>query len=182
MSDADDLFNKAGGLFKKLGSTLKQTSKQVTGLGRGSVRIELDRTKLAPADTLRGRIVLELSEPVDAKRLVVSLVAHQRTLSFEHRDGRRTQVSARGEIFRFDHELAGARAFDRGTTSFELTIPADALDKHAPPAANPIADVVRSVASVLQPTAGPVEWSVIARLDVPWGRDLSATVDIAIAR
>jgi hypothetical protein len=79
----DDLFEKAGGLFKKIGNTLKQTSKQVTGIGRGSVRLELDRTRVAPGDTLRGRVVLDLPEPVDAKRLVVTLAAHQRTVSFE---------------------------------------------------------------------------------------------------
>ncbi|HEY1814544.1 MAG TPA: hypothetical protein VGG74_19465 [Kofleriaceae bacterium] len=179
---ADDLFEKAGGLFKKLGSTLKQTSKQVTGIGRGSVRLELDRTRVAPGETLRGRVVLDLPEAVEAKRLVVTLAAHQRTVSVERIGAKRTPVSARTEVFHFDLELAGARLFERGTTSFELVVPPDALDKQAPVGSHPIADAVRSVASVLSPTAGPIEWSVTARLDVPWGRDLSATVDIAIAR
>jgi len=182
MADADDLFNKAGGLFKRLGSTLKQTTKQVTGIGRGAVRLELDRTKLAPGDLLRGRVVLDLAEPIDAKRLVVSLCAHQRTVSFERKNGARTPVSARSEVFRFDRELAGARAFERATTPFELVVPPDALDKQAPAGSHPVADAMRSIASALAPTAGPVEWSVNVRLEVPWGRDLAATVDIAIAR
>jgi hypothetical protein len=179
---SDDLFEKAGGLFKKIGNTLKQTSKQVTGIGRGSVKLELDRTRVAPGDTLRGRVVLDLPEPVDAKRLVVTLAAHQRTVSFERIGARREPVAARSEVFHFDQELAGARAFERGTTSFELVVPPDALDKQAPAGSHPIADALRSVASVLSPSAGPIEWSVVARLEVAWGRDLSATVDIAIAR
>jgi hypothetical protein len=179
---ADDLFEKAGGLFKKLGGALKQTTKQVTGIGRGSVKLELDRTKLAPGDTLRGRVVLELPDPVDAKRLIVSLFAHQRTISFEHKNGSRTPVSSRSEVFRFDHELSGTKSFTTVTSAFELVVPPDALDKHAAAGSHPVADAVRSIASALSPSAGPVEWSVTARLEIPWGRDLTATVDIAIAR
>lgn len=178
MADADDLFEKAGGFFKKLGGTLKSTSKQVTGLGRGAVKLELERTRVAPGDALRGKVVLELSEPVDAKKLVVELRAHQRTISF--RDGARSV--ARTEVFRFDQELGAAKSYASGPIAFELTVPPDALDKQAPAQSHPIADAVRSVAQVFSPSTGPVEWSVTARLDVPWGRDLSATVDIAVAK
>ena len=182
MSDADELLKKAGGFFSKVGSTLKQTGKQVTGIGRGDVRIELDRTKLGPGDALRGRVVLALPEPVDGKRLVVSLVAFQRTIEFQRRDGHRTTTANRTEIFRFDRELSGPAQFTTKALPFELTVPPDALDKQAPPGSHPIADAVRSVASVLSPQVGPVEWSVMARLEISWGRDLSHDVDIAIAR
>ncbi len=182
MSDADDLLKKASGLFGKLGSTLKNTTKQVTGLGRGTVRVELDRSKLAPGDTIHGRVVLALPEPVEAKRLVVTLRAHQRTVDFQRRDGARTAVTNRTEIFSFDHELGGAANYDSRTVAFELVIPPDALDKHAAAGAHPIADVVRTVASALSPTAGPIEWSVVGRLDIPWGRDLSHDVDIVVTR
>jgi hypothetical protein len=182
MSDAEDLIKKAGGLFSKIGSTLKQTTKQVTGLGRGSVRLELERTKLAPGDTLRGKLVLALSEPIDAKALVVSLRAHQRTVELETRNGAPTPVSTRTEIYSFDHQLGGAQSYDSRTLSFELVIPPDALDKQAPAASHPIADAVRSVASVLSPKAGPVEWSVTAKLTIAWGRDLTNDVDIVVAR
>src|SRR5882672_9109038 len=112
MADADEIIKKAGGFFTKLGSTLKQTTKQVTGIGRGTVRLELDRTKLSPGDTLRGRVALALAEPVDAKRLVVSLRAHQRTVEIQRRDGQRTAVSSRSEIFHFDQELGGEQTYD----------------------------------------------------------------------
>ncbi len=182
MADAEDLIKKASGLFSKLGATLKQTSKQVTGIGRGTVRLELERTKVAPGDTLRGKVTLALPEAVDAKSLVVSLRAHQRTVEFERRNGVRTPVSTRSEIFHFDHDLGGAQSYDSRTVAFELVVPPDALDKHAPAGSHPIADAVRSVASVLSPQAGPVEWSVTARLSIAWGRDLVHDVDIAVAR
>jgi hypothetical protein len=182
MSDAEDLLKRAGGFFNKVGSTLVQTTKQVTGIGRGDVRLELDRTRLSPGETVRGRVSLALPEPVDAKRLVVSLCAHQRTLEFQHRDGRRTTASNRSEIFRFDHELGGAQTYESRTDRFELTVPPDALDKQAAPGSHPIADAVRSMAAALGPQVGPVEWSVIAALEIWWGRDLGHHVDIAIAR
>jgi hypothetical protein len=182
MSDADELLKKAGGFFSKVGATLKQTGKQVTGIGRGEVRIELDRTKVAPGEPLRGRIVLSLPEAVEGKRLVVSLLAYQRTIDFQRRDGHRATTANRSSIFRFDQELGAAQTFTSKTVAFELTVPPDALDKQAPVGSHPIADAVRSVASVLGPQAGPIEWSVAARLEIAWGRDLSHDVDIVIAR
>jgi len=146
------------------------------------VRAELDRTKVAPGETLRGKVVLSLPEPVDAKRLVVTLRAHQRTVEIQHRNGSRTSVSSRSEIFHFDVELGAARSYESATLPFEIVVPPDALDKQAPAGAHPIADAVRSVAAVLSPTVGPVEWSVTVNLEISWGRDLSHDVDIAVAR
>ena len=182
MADADDLLKKAGGFFSKVGTTLKQTTKQVTGLGRGTVRVELDRTKLSPGDTLHGRVALALNEPVDAKRLVVILHAHQRTVELQNRDGQRASVPGRSEIFRLEHELGGAQTYDTKTYTFDLVIPTDALEKQAQPGNHPIAEAVRSVASVLRPQVAPIEWSVSARLEIWWGRDLTHDVDISIVR
>jgi hypothetical protein len=41
---------------------------------------------------------------------------------------------------------------------------------------------VRTVASALTPQAGPIEWQVIGRLEIAWGRDLSSDVDIVVSR
>src|SRR5882724_7551157 len=73
MSDADDLVKNAGRLFQKLGVQLResasvageqllQTTRQVTGLGRGTVQIEIDTPRVAPGGTVQGRVVLALPE------------------------------------------------------------------------------------------------------------------------
>lgn len=195
MSDADELLKKAGGFFSKLGgqladasksvgSQIKQTSKQVTGLGRGALELQLDQTRVTPGGTLAGRVVLALSEPVDAKRLVVTLRARQRYIA-GRRGGDGKGVSAtHAEVYQLDRELQPAQTFEPGGThAFTLDVPPDALDLSAKPTSgSPIADVARTIASVVNPTLGPVEWQVIARLEIAWGRDLSREVDIVVAR
>ncbi len=195
MADADDVIKNAGRFFSKLGGQLKdagktvgaqvkQTSKQVTGLGRGTVKLELDQTKAAPGGTLRGKLVLALTEPVDAKRLLVTLRARQRHITVKSADGGRGVGTSHSDVYQLDRELAAAGIFEAGTYELELDIPPDALELRPKPptGTNPLADVARTVASALSPIAGPIEWQVIGKLEIAWGRDLSSDVDIVVTR
>lgn len=191
MSDADDVIKSAGKFFSKLGGTLrdagsqiKQGAKQVTGIGRGKVRVELDQTKIAPGGTLRGRVHLALEEAVDGKRLVVVLRARQKIVTIGKQDGNRTVGTSHADVYEFTHELGSAQRYAPGTTlPFELVVPPDALELRAKAeSGNPLADAVRTVASALSPSAGPIEWQVVGTLQIAWGRDLSSSVDIVVAR
>jgi hypothetical protein len=194
MADADDVIKGAGRFFKKLGSVVADTSKtvatqvaatskQVTGLGRGSVKLELDNTKAAPGDKIKGRVVLALSEAVAAKRLVVTLRARQRIVTIKRGEGAKGVSATHADVFQFDKELAPSQTFESRTVEFELDVPADALDLRPQPANNsPLADVARTVVSAFNPAAGPIEWQVIGRLEIAWGRDLSSEVDILVQR
>jgi len=190
MADADDVIKGAGRFFSKLGSSLKdaggqikQTTKQVTGLGRGKVKLELDQTRVAPSGVVRGRIVLALGEQVEAKRLVVTLRARQKVMTVRRTDAGRSVGTSHADVYQFDQELRGARKFEAETIAFELTVPPDALDlRPSSSGGSPLADAVRTVASALSPSAGPIEWQVIGRLEIAWGRDLTDDVDIIVAR
>jgi len=192
MSDADDViknagrfFNKLGGVLKETGKTvgaqIKQTSKQVTGLGRGSVKLELDQTRLTPGGVIKGRLVLALSEPVEAKRLVVSLRARQRHVAIQ-RGGSGGVGASHTDVYQRDKELGPSQIYDARTVEFELDVPPDALELRPSAGSNPVADAFRTVASALSPTAGPIEWQVTGRLDIAWGRDLTSEVDIIVSR
>ena len=61
MSEFDDTIKKAGSFFSKPGGTMKSTAKQVTGIGRGDIKLEVDVPKAPPGGTLRGRVVLQLA-------------------------------------------------------------------------------------------------------------------------
>jgi hypothetical protein len=167
---------------KAAGAKVAHTAKQVTGLGRGSVKLELDQTKAAPGGTISGRLVLALTEPVEAKRLVVALRARQKMVSVNRDGGSRSVGTSHADVYNFEVELGGATSYQSETLSFELTIPPDALDLKASPPTTPLGDVVRTVAAAVSPTAGPIEWEVIGRLQIPWGRDLTDHVDIVVTR
>jgi hypothetical protein len=164
------------------GAQVKQTAKQVTGLGRGSVKLELDQTKAPPGGSIQGRLVLALTEPVEAKRLVVQLRARQKMVTVSRDSGGRSVGTQHADVYSFDVELGGATTYQSETLSFELTIPPDALDLKASAPVTPLGELARTVASAVSPTAGPIEWQVIGTLEISWGRNLTSEVDIVITR
>jgi len=193
MADADELLKKAGGFFSKLGkqaketaqvagSQIKQTAKQVTGLGRGSVRLELDQTKAAPGASIHGRVVLALTEPVEAKKLVVTLRARQKMVTVKRSDAGRSVGTSHADVYEFNLELGGTKKYETDTIAFELTVPPDALDLRPGAPQSPLGEVARTIASAVSPSAGPIEWQVVATLEIPWGRNLTSDVDIVVAR
>jgi hypothetical protein len=193
MADPDELLKKAGGFFSKLGkqaketavtagSQIKQTAKQVTGLGRGAVKLELDQTKAAPGGAIHGRVVLALTEAVDAKKLVVSLRARQKIMTVRRDQGSRSVGTSHADVYEFNLELGAAKKYESETLSFELTIPPDALDLRPQAPSTPLGEVARTIASAVSPSAGPIQWQVVATLEIPWGRNLTHDVDIVVAR
>jgi hypothetical protein len=177
---------QVGGAVKEgatvAGAQIAQTAKQVTGLGRGSVKLELDQTKAGPGGTIQGRVVLALTEPVEAKRLIVQLRARQKQVNVRRDSGGRTIGTSHADVYEFTLELGGAKTFESETLAFELTVPTDALDLKASPPSTPLGDVVRTVAAAVSPTAGPIEWQVVTALEIPWGRNLSHEVDIVVTQ
>ncbi len=193
MADPDELLKKAGGFFSKLGvqikdtaqvagTQIKQTAKQVTGLGRGTVKLELDQTKAPPGGTIHGRVVLALSEPVEARKLVVTLRARQKMVTVKRGDAGRSVGTSHADVYEFNVELGGAQKYESGTLPFELTVPPDALDLRPGAPSSPLGEVARTIASAVSPSAGPIEWQVVATLEIPWGRNLTHDVDIVVTR
>ena len=186
MASDDELLEAAGRFFSKVGSAVKQAGtaakkagQQVTGVGRGTVRVTLERTRHAPGDDVRGTLELTLPEPVEARRLIVTLRASQRTVDYGRSGGVRTVGTSRATLYEQTQELGGAQRYQAGRHRFTLPIPRDAGERKAP-AAGRLGDVARAVSSVVAPATGPIEWRVTATLVVPWGRDLEHTVDLVV--
>jgi hypothetical protein len=182
--DDDEIIKAANKFFRGVGSTLKKgaqgavkAGQTVTGVGRGSVKLVLDSTRAAPGGELRGKVVLDLNEPVTAKRLVVELRASQRIV--DARGGVRAIAATTTTIYKFEHEVGGNRSYSKEELPFTLAVPADTGNRPSAPAGR-IGDVARAVSSVVAPTAGPIEWRVIATLIVPFGRDLDHGVDVTV--
>ena len=192
MADSDEIIKNAGRFLRKLGGTVKdtaqaagsqiqKTAKQVTGLGRGNVRLELDQTKIAPGGTIAGRVVLALSEPVEAKRLIVTLRARQKHLTVSRDSSGKSVGTSHADVYQFDKELGAAKKYESETLAFELVVPPDAADLKGKAPSTPLGEVARTIASAVSPTAGPIEWEVIAELEISWGRNLTHSVDIVVA-
>lgn len=163
------------------GAQIKQTAKQVTGMGRGTVKLELDQTKAPPGGAINGRLVLALTEPVEAKRLVVTLRARQKMVTVRRDSSGRSVGTQHADVYSFDQELGGATTYQSETLAFELTIPPDAYELKAQQPSTPLGEIARTVASAVSPTAGPIEWQVIGTLEISWGRNLTSEVDIVVA-
>jgi hypothetical protein len=118
MGTGDDILKGASRLFQKVGGTVKQAGKQVTGIGLGTIRVTLDRTRFAPGDKVTGKVVLELPEPIDGKRLTVGIRAGKRTI--EH-----TQFAGLDTLYKFGIELGGTQAYTSAEHAFELEVPKD---------------------------------------------------------
>jgi hypothetical protein len=183
MKGASKLFGKLGGALRQAGGQVKDTAKQVTGLGRGDVKVELAQTRTTAGGTLTGKVKLVLAEPIEAKCLIVTLRARQKVMTVSKTSGTKSVGTSHADVYQFDLELAGAQKFTSGEHAFELVVPSDALDlRPASSGANPLADAVRTVASALSPSTGPIEWEVIGKLEIAWGRDLTSSVDIVVTR
>ncbi len=174
---ANKFFGKVGSAVKKAGASAVKAGQTVTGVGRGTVRVTLDPARAAPGGDLRGKVILDLGDPVEAKRLVVELRAGQRV--FDARGGVRAIATTTTTIYRFELELGGARRYHREELPFTLTVPRDTASRPAPPAGR-IGDVARAVSSLVSPTTGPIEWRVVATLVIAFGRDLEHSVDVVV--
>ena len=185
MAADDDIRNAAkaaGRFFSKLGGAAKKAGQQVTGIGRGTVRVALDRSRFAAGEDLKGTVTLALPEPVDAKALTVTLRATQRTVDYHRAGGVRTVGTSNVTVYEQTQEIAGTRSFGSETFAFALPIPTDATVAGKRPVApgGTIGDVARAVSSVVAPTTGPIQWKVTATLVIPWGRDLDHAIDVVI--
>lgn len=173
---ANKFFRSIGGAVKKGATTAVKAGQAVVGVGRGEVRVALDELRGRAGGDVRGKVTVALTEPIDARRLVIELRASQRGV--ETRGGVRAPTAT--TLYKFEHELAGAGRFHQGAFAFALPVPRTLGGGRAAAPAGRLGDVARAVSAVVAPTTGPIEWRVIARLVVPMARDLEHAVDVMI--
>jgi hypothetical protein len=172
VSDGDDLFKQANGLFEKIGKTLRREAERVVEPFReplGSIHIELDRSRFAVGETVSGRVVLDLDKPVVAERLEVRFAAFLRTTAFERREVRCNHIVA-----------SQGTTVHRDVMSFEWPISAEKLAKVRSIAATKgfaAGDVLRGLTSLFD---RELTWKVIATLNVASTRPLTTSVDVDI--
>jgi hypothetical protein len=150
------------------------------GLGKGNINITVQKTDYAPGDTISGNVVLTLKKPVQAREVSISLIGTAWVTTYSGTTtssglgitggggitfgGRRSSSSwnERKRVYDFKQQLDSEKEYSGGREyPFELKIPADILGM------NP-------------EMTGRIKWSLLAKLDIPRGQDISKNVEVTI--
>ena len=126
MVDDEDIIRGANKLFKSVGSAVKKaigavvkTGKHVVG-ARGTIAISLERDRFAPGDEIRGKVALDIPEPIEGKKLIVQLRAMQRTVDYHRTGGVRTVGASKVTLYQFEKELGGPRRYGSEETRYRI--------------------------------------------------------------
>jgi len=156
------------------GSTTGSTKGALTWDDRdGGVawHLELDRAILLPGQLVTGRLSLRTDRAVDARGLLVTLIAiehwkHRETRTSGQGQTTTTVVTSRQDVAHEPVQLRGELHLGAGetlATEFELPVPPD------------------GPSSLLADDAG-LDWTVGAKLDVPGGMDSSIERGVVVAQ
>jgi hypothetical protein len=184
---SSDWLKDVGEAFERIGRGAKAVAddvRKVVGIGVGSIHLELQHLDFAPGDVIAGELRLALSEPTEAKRVVVALVGtRDRTIYDKDAQGRRVPRTHRETVYRLERELGGAASYLDEVLPFELLVPGDATSTSPKITAEGwIGDVARVVSSVASATRNAIQWRVTALVHIPWRRNVRTHVDIGVAQ
>lgn len=172
----------AGEGAKVAGQGLRQAAegaRKVAGIGVGTITLEPGRSSYELGDEIRGTITLELTEPIPAKRLVVALEATRKRYVMERgADGRTSRVPRRETLVHHEVELGGERTYESGVRNFTVPIPHRIEAKVE--LDGMIGDALRAAQALRSMTESPIHWTLTAFLDIPWKRNLSKQIDLAV--
>ncbi len=153
----------AEGILKTLGS--------IVGIGVGSLDLMLVKHAFQPGEVVHGRLLVNLEEPLEAKRLVVGVHATEERWITNSQGQRERETRTR---YRVERQLGQKGIYRGGGYDFHLPLPGSP-DVELPDGI--LGDVVRLVAAVARPT---LDWRVYAFLDIPWKANIKAGADITV--
>lgn len=181
---ADDLFRKLESGFRSIGKGVRSGAKelqQAAGIGVGKLELSLDRFDFRPGDSIVGTVRLALTEPMEAKRLIVSVVGTRERVGYEKDSaGHKRQTRDTEILWEFERELAGARTYRDQEYRFDIAIPSDVHRQAVIQSSGIIGDIARVVQSATSSGRMPARWRVLAELDIPWKRNIKHKVDITV--
>lgn len=158
-----------------LTAVLVSLSMYLYSRSKGSVSIVLDKYEFSPGETIKGKVVLKIKKPIQAKSLTVGLRGVMKSSS-SITMGSSKQKQKDKEIFSFSQPISMAKNYIIGESeqSFTIKIPQNVL-KNAEGFAGAIVNTIKLISGDTR----SVYWYVDARLDIP-GFDLSNTVQINV--
>jgi len=150
----------------------------VFGFGKGKIEVFLEKYNFSHGETIKGRITLKLKKPVQAKALKVGLVGEKATTQYGKTPrGGMSSSHRKTHFFDFKMPLDGEKEYLEGKYNFEIKIPANVLQTPSPGGA--VGDIVKGI-QLLSGKDVKISWYVIAKLDIPFGLDVSKKVQVNI--
>ena len=142
---------------------------------RGSIELSLPSTAFKPGDVIAGSLELHAKQPIEGRRLVVSLIGTQVTRT---REGGKTR-SRSSEIFRDEKLIEDGRAYPgdhRARHAFEIEVPDAVVPEQLD---SPLGKALASGLRFAGASQTQLRWRVEARL-VAKGIDLVGSRRVSI--
>jgi len=147
------------------------------GFGKKQIEIVLEKLNFSHGDTIKGKVVLDLKNPIHARALKVGIVGERTTTSTSTINGRPTTSTKNVAVFKFDMPLDVEKDYFKGEYNFELKVPGEMSQPSTPQGV--AGDVVKAI-QILAARESDVRWYVTANLDIPMKLDVDARVQINI--
>jgi len=146
--------------------------------GPGKIEVQLNNFNYAPGDTIEGTVALKMDKAAKAKGLSIMLLGELIPLRpGKHGNNRK--------IFEFSQPLDGEKDYqpspEPAVYPFKIVIPQGVLKGTQLPDVGGTAGDVLKAATFLSGAGTRTSWSLIAKLDIPMGGDVSKKVQINIA-
>lgn len=153
----------------------------IFGLGKGKIRIDLDKSDFSPGETIKGKVSLEIKKSIPARQLKVTLVGIRITTQQIITQKGPTTKTKRSTIHHSENSLAEEKQYFKGEYPFKIKIPADILQKSS--TSKGVLGILSKAAEVLKgvtETSSRIEWHLEASLDIPKAFDIKKRVQINI--
>ncbi len=150
----------------------------VFGIGEGKIELELNTHSLTPGGKISGKLKLDLNAPKKAKELRVELIGEQKQSQIRVGSGGARSSSKTVVVFRSMQKLGGEQEYTSGDYDFELDCPPKEEPKEEVQQEG-LAGAIVGAAKMLS-NKKPVEYSVVASLDIPMSMDITKKTRIAV--
>jgi len=154
---------------------------------RGKLSIVPEKFAYAPGEKMKGTITFDLKKPTQANALSVTLIATRAVMTQRMVGGRSVSQQNSQILYQFTAPVHGAGEYFKGEYPYELVVPesADGTFSGLSETANKVIGTLEKVNSVMGALSGglmnsPVSWSLMARLDIPKGLDMTETTQIQV--
>ncbi|MCK4777415.1 MAG: hypothetical protein KAS39_03490 [Actinomycetia bacterium] len=149
------------------------------GFGKkGDINLKIEKTHFSPGETITGAVSLKLKKPQKAKGFSVIFYGEEEINEYDEQGMQKTD---RNKVYEFAHSLDEEKEYQAGeelSYNFEIKIPADILMGTQAPEG--VLGKIAQVAKYMSGRRGIIYWYLMARLDIPWGRDVIKKIKITV--